>query len=125
MRPTVVREGPSEIPIPRVDGVAIRLADGKDWIVPPLRIDQLLAHLLTLEELISMNQATPWAGVGKERLHAVLAMVLDAMQRNYPELTLGELQNLLDLRTVGPVIAAVLSQALMPAVAQTEGKADG
>ncbi len=125
MRPTVVREGPSEIPIPMVDGVAIRLSDGKEWIVPPLRIAQLLVHLPMLEELAGMNQATPWALVGKERLNKVLAMVLDAMQRNYPELTLGELQNLLDLRTVGPVIAAVLSNTLMPAVAQTEGKADG
>ncbi len=111
---------------PLVDGVAIRLADRKDWIVPSLSIDQLLTHLPMLEELAGMNRATPWAGVGKERLNAVLAMVLNAMQRNYPELTLGELQNLLDLNTISQVIAAVLASVpLAPAVAQTEGKTDG
>jgi hypothetical protein len=110
----------------RVDGVAIRLADGKDWIVPPLRIDQLLVHLPMLEELAGMNQATPWAGVGKERLNALLAMILDAMQRNYPNLTLGGLQNVLDLNTISQVIAAVLrSVPLAPTVPQTEGKTDG
>ncbi len=110
---------------PMVDGVAIRLADGKDWIVPPLRIDQLLVHLPMLEELAGMNRSTPWAGVGKERLNAVLAMVLDAMQRNYPELTLGEVQNLLDLRTVGQVIAAALQAIPVLPLPQTDGKTDG
>ncbi len=112
-------------PAPLVDGVAIRLADGKDWIVPPLRIDQLLVHLPMLKEIGSMSPNTPWAGVGSENICALCEMILDAMQRNYPTMTKENVQSLCDLRTLGQVIKAVLDPAHPAAAPQTDKKTDG
>jgi hypothetical protein len=110
---------------PTVDGVAIRLADGKDWIVPPLRIDQLLRHMPMLKEFSGMSPTTSWAMIGEENIGALTAMITEAMLRNYPDMTTKRLQSLLDLRTLGSVINAVLHYAPRAGVPQTKGKTDG
>lgn len=91
-------------------GVTLRLADGLDWTIPPLTIDRLVHHLPALAEISGMNTSTPWHAVGAQTIGSLIAMVADAMRRNYPKLTDGQVAVLLDIRTFGDAIAAALNK---------------
>ena len=113
---------------PMVEEVAIRLADGKDWVVPPLPIDQLVVHLPMLRELADMSPTTPWAVLGADRIDELCEMIAGAMRLYYRDMTKEKLQSLLNLRTFGLAIAAVMNQAPAQSPAplpQKNGKTDG
>jgi hypothetical protein len=93
-----------------IDGVAIKLRDGKEWTVPPLTFAQLKKFLPTLQELAAITPATSWATIGAEKIDAIVEMAAAALQQNYPSMTAEKLASLLDLRTVGPVIAALMNR---------------
>lgn len=84
----------------KYDGVSIRM-NGEDWVVPALSVRQFRAHQEILTASVDAQQPfTDWQD-------ARLPAILDAMRRNYPDLTEEALRDMLDLRTIVPVWRAV------------------
>ena len=106
--------------VPMVEGGVMRLADGKDWVVPPLAIDRLIHHLPVLAELGGLDPKTPLHAVGAPMINNLITVVGDAMRRNYPELTDERVAGLLDIRTLAPAIGAALNNgSVAPQPAQS------
>ncbi len=86
-----------------VEGVIVRMG-GRDWTIPPLTFKQLRRLQPQLERLARINAAaTP------EQIGAVSEIVQAALSRNYPEITVEEVEDMLDLGNAGRVITAILS----------------
>lgn len=95
------------------DGATVRMG-GRDWTVPPLTFRQLRRLQPQLERLARINAAaTP------EQIGAVSEIVQAALSRNYPDITVDEVEDMLDLGNAGRVIAAILSSSgLVPGEAR-------
>ncbi len=86
-----------------IDGVVVRMG-GRDWTVPPLSFKQLRGLQPQLELLAKL------AGTASPRDIGVISdIVLAALSRNYPEITLDEVEAVLDLGNAGRVITAILT----------------
>ena len=85
---------------------------GKDWVIPPLNFKALRRFR---EELGTMT-AEALAGSGK-----VVEIIHAAMQRNYPDLTLEQVEDMVDMGNVMEVTEAVL--AISGLVAKQPGEA--
>ena len=96
-----------------LDGAVVRMG-GRDWTVPPLTFRQLRRLQPQLERLARINAAaTP------EQIGAVSEIVQAALSRNYPDITVDEVEDMLDLGNAGRVITAILSgSGLVPGEAQ-------
>lgn len=81
-----------------IEGKTIRMG-GKDWIVPPLNFRALKRFQ---KEIGSLNLAE------LAQSEKVEEIVLAALNRNYPDLTLDELQDMLDMGNVIEVTMAVM-----------------
>lgn len=91
-----------------IDGTEIKMG-GETYIVPPLnfkrlkKIQPLLAKLSTL---------TPTAGdVNEEQFDAAVEIVHLALTRNYPDLEREKVEELIDLRNLPFVMAAIMGQS--------------
>jgi hypothetical protein len=81
-----------------IEGKKVQMG-GKEWIVPPLNFRSLKAHR---EALMT---ATPASLVASGK---VVDLIHEALKRNYPELTLDELEDMLDMGNALAVTEAVL-----------------
>jgi hypothetical protein len=104
-----------------IPGVKINLG-GDEYIVPPLNFRQLEKHSKLLDELPEVLAT----GEVKRQWQIILTLALAALSRNYPELTLEKLKDIIDLGNLGPLTEAVMGQAgfkesgeLMPEQAQS------
>jgi hypothetical protein len=90
----------------RFDGVKFTLG-GTDYIVPPLTLKQLrkLRPELALMRQVEGNDAR---FLDDDVLDAVCTIALTSLQRNYPEMDVDTLTDLVDVTTVGPLIQAVM-----------------
>lgn len=89
-----------------IRGVQIEIG-GREFTLPALNIEQLE----TYEEDIKKVSEAAVKGVeafAKERFAAMARVIHAALTRNYPELAIEEVRNLLDLRSVGPAFQAVM-----------------
>lgn len=86
----------------QIDGVTIRLG-GNDYVVPPLSFKQVKKLLPRLQLLAKMDpiSATP------EQRTLVVELVQSALSRNYPEVTMEEVEDMLDLGNMLGVLKAV------------------
>lgn len=82
-----------------IDGKTISMG-GREWTIPPLNFKALRKFR---EQLGSMSAAD------LSRSDMVSEMILEAMRRNYPDLTLAELEDMLDMGNILPVVEAVLA----------------
>jgi hypothetical protein len=87
-----------------IDGVTVRMG-GADWVIPPLNF-RLLRKLQTrLADLTALGRSgAPTADV----MDAVVDLVHPAMQRNYPEITREQVEDMLDMGNMGPTIQAIM-----------------
>lgn len=100
-----------------LDGVKINLG-GRDYTVPPLTLRMLRKHGENLRQLSTLDDIpTP------EQIDAISAIVLDAMCRNYPELTKDDLDDLVDMRTLPKLFRAVAGQSGLTQGGDPEGAA--
>lgn len=81
-----------------IEGKTVHMS-GTDWIIPPLNFKALRRFR---EELSTMTPAA-LAASGK-----VVDLIHAALTRNYPDLTLDELEDMLDMGNVMAVTEAVL-----------------
>src|SRR5581483_9382921 len=86
-----------------IDGVIVHMG-GRDWTVPPLTFKQLRRLQPQLERL-----ATIGAAATPEQIVAVSEIVQAALSRNYPNFTIDDVEEMLDLGNAARVIAAILT----------------
>lgn len=94
-------------------GTAIDMG-GQEWIVPPLTLGQLRRLLPQVQQLTEIGAAMDEAQIG-----VIVEIITAAMQRNYPDVTPAEVEDLLDLGNAGAVLNAVLTgSGLQPAMGE-------
>jgi hypothetical protein len=86
-----------------IPGVAVAMGDC-DWVVPPLTLGQLRRLMPQVRQLTEIG-----ASMGEAQIAVLVDIVTAALQRNYPEMTPGEVENLLDLGNASAVLNAVLT----------------
>src|SRR6201996_2426090 len=83
-----------------IPGVAVAMG-GQDWIVPPLTLGQLRRLMPEVRQLTEIG-----ASMGEARINVLIDIVTAALQRNYPETTPDNVENLLDLGNASAVLNA-------------------
>ena len=86
-----------------IDGVKVNLG-GREFVAPPLNFRALRRIQPKLAGLASMG-AVPTA----EQLEVVIEIVHLALLRNYPDLAIDELDDLLDLGNIADILAAIMA----------------
>lgn len=90
---------------PKFEGVVERLG-GRDWVVPPLSVKQ--AKTLW-PKILDMD-----AGITKDNLpdkhDKMIEVIHAAMSRNYPSLTVEEVEDLVDLKSIRRLVPIVMGQ---------------
>jgi hypothetical protein len=97
-----------------IDGAKIKMG-GKDWVVPALSFKQLKRLLPRLNKIGGGDLSPDNMGDMAEVVHA-------ALSRNYPELTLDEVEDMLDMRCAQFVFMAVIGQSGLEARPEGEAK---
>ncbi len=87
---------------PLVDGETLRMG-GEDWIIAPL-------SFRSLEKLDDSFSALNGAD-NKARMAAFIAIVYECLLRNYPDITLDRVKDLLDMRNARTVVDAILASS--------------
>ena len=89
---------------PQFEGRVVHFG-GKDWIAAPFTLGPIKRLKPTLERL----SATPAEGVNAmEQLDDVLEIVHASLVRNYPSLTVQQLEDLIEIPALTEVVRAVL-----------------
>src|SRR5260370_39743283 len=86
-----------------IPGVAVPMG-GQDWIEPPLTRGQLRRLMPKVRQLTEIG-----ASMGEAQTNVLIDIVTAALQRNYPETTPENVENLLDLGNASAVLNAVLT----------------
>jgi hypothetical protein len=94
-------------PAPQFEGELHRLGD-KDFIVPPLNWRRI-RELLPVLQKIRIGQ--PGLEITGEMLDDYLTVILSALNRNYPDMTLDELEDLLDLGNAPRLFLAIMGMS--------------
>lgn len=91
-----------EIKANPIDGVVVRMG-GRDYLVPPLSVGQVRRLESTIAELGEVNPAS--AGQVSQ---GALDVIRAAMSRNYPGITVEDLDELVDLGNMLDTIQAIM-----------------
>jgi hypothetical protein len=86
-----------------IPGIAI-LMGGREWTIPPLTLGQLRHLMPKIRQLseIGLQMAEP-------QIDVLVEIVAAALQRNYPDISIQMVENLLDLGNAASVLHAVLT----------------
>lgn len=95
---------PKQVAAPRFEGTLIKLGD-RELVVPSLTVKQGKELWANLESL-----AQP-AGSLKDHIEASMAVIHAAVSRNYPKMTMSQLEDLVDLANFRTVVAAVMGKS--------------
>jgi hypothetical protein len=86
----------------KFDGVAMKLG-GKEIVVPPLSLKLIRKYQ---EELKNIGN---FSGVpGPEQIDLISKVILDAIQRNYPDFTMDELEEVIDVKNMRTLFQAIM-----------------
>ena len=86
-----------------IPGVSVAMG-GEEWVVPPLTLGQLRRLMPQVRQLTEIG-----ASMGEAQIAVLVDIVAAALQRNYPEMTPGQVENMLDLGNASAVLNAVLT----------------
>jgi len=103
---------------PILDGATINLG-GRDFIVPALSLKLIRKLRPKLQQLSAMSEMPT-----DEDVSNVAAIAHEALKRNYPNLELDYVEDLIDLRNLGDVVGAITGVSGLTRSAGA-GKADG
>jgi len=106
-----------------IEGVSISLG-GRDFTVPALNFKGIRAREEDIDR-ISKPASDESEAFGADRMGAVCRIVHTALVRNYPDVTLEQVEDWVDLNNVTYVIDAVLGQSGLKKNAGEEGSAPG
>lgn len=90
--------------MPRFEGVSVKMGE-EDFIVPPLNFSRLKKLTPLIEELGAMKIGEP---ITAKQADAIITVIHSALSRNYPHLTIENVEEMIDLGNVGPIIQAVM-----------------
>jgi hypothetical protein len=91
---------------PRFEGERLKVGD-REFVVPPLnwrRIRKILPILERMKDITAGGGLT----ITEPMLDDAITVIHEALTRNYPEITLDELEDLVDLVNAPTVIMAVM-----------------
>jgi hypothetical protein len=77
---------------------------GQQWTVPPLTLGQLRSLMPKVQQLTEIGSQ-----MGEKQIGILVEIVAAALQRNYPDISVEIVENLLDLGNAGAVLNAVLT----------------
>jgi hypothetical protein len=86
-----------------IPGVEVAMG-GETWLIPPLTLGQLRRLMPKVRQLTDVD-----ASMGEPQIAVLVEIVATALQRNYPNVTFEQVENLLDLANAGAVLNAVLT----------------
>jgi hypothetical protein len=86
-----------------IPGIAI-LMGGREWTIPPLTLGQL-RHLMP--KIRQLSEIGPQ--MAEPQIDVLVEIVAAALQRNYPDISIQMVENLLDLGNAASVLHAVLT----------------
>ena len=99
---------------PKIDGEKLVLG-GREFIVPPINLKRLKQLYPLIETLAQETDALKQMDGTSQILHA-------ALTRNYPEITLDEVEEMVDLGNFASVLKAVLGgSGFVPGELQARG----
>jgi hypothetical protein len=87
-----------------IDGVTVKMGD-KEYVVPPLNL-KAVRRLNPLVEQMKDQSLTSY-----QFLPMVAEIALAAISRNYPDMTMEQLEDILDMGNARAVMSAVLGQS--------------
>lgn len=93
-------------PAPRFAGQEMTLG-GTTFVVPPIALGALKTLLPKIQSLQLSDQGVP----GIAQVEDALEICLAALKRNYPDLTLEQLGDLVDLGNFNALVRAVMGQS--------------
>ncbi len=94
-----------------IDGEKISLG-GKEFVVPPLSFKQLRKFLPMIHTFTAgADSNSDFLGGSSQMIDTMLMIILAALNRNYPDMTPDDLEELLDVATIFPVFKAVIGVA--------------
>lgn len=92
--------------MPKFEGMPITIG-GVEYIVPPLSFRKVKQLQPEIDKLSQINAASVTAN-SSEATEVMIKIIHSALQRNYPEITIDELEDMLDLANVRTIIQAVM-----------------
>ena len=103
-----------------IDGTKIQL-NGTEYVVPALNLNQVQMLRDDVALLNTVDSSDPFS---KDRHEAACRIVHAALSRNYPELKLEEMGELMDLRNFSDLYRTVMgASGLVQAEAEKPGEA--
>ena len=87
------------------EGVKLRIGRG-EYVVPALTVRQLKQFRPVLAGMARFQSADPT----DEDMDQVMGMVHAALSRNYPDLTVEQLGDMVDLRSLPAIVKAIAGQ---------------
>lgn len=91
-----------EISKPTFDGVTLKLG-GKEYVVPPLSLKLIRKYQTQLSDLGNIK-GVPQAS----QIDLIMEVILDAIKRNYPDFTMEELEDLIDVKNMRDLFQAIM-----------------
>ena len=85
---------------PAGEGVAVAFG-GQQWVIQPLNFKQLKRLLPRMNDIRMQTLSI-------EQIDLTMEVVLAALSRDHPDLTVGMLEEMLDLNTLPSVLSAVM-----------------
>ncbi len=86
-----------------IPGIMVEMG-GQQWTVPPLTLGQLRQLMPKVQQLTEIGSQ-----MGEKQIGILVEIVAAALQRNYPDISVEIVENLLDLGNAGAVLNAVLT----------------
>lgn len=86
-----------------IDGIEVKLGE-KSYIVPPLNFKALK----TIQPIIDRIGNMKASKLTISQMDDVIAVIHAAIQRNYPEVTVGYLEEVVDLGNAGKLLMSIM-----------------
>jgi hypothetical protein len=88
-----------------IDGVQINIG-GTDYTVPPLNLKAVKKFSKNFHLLSDLGN-----NINAEMMTFIADIIHTALIRNYPDITLDQVEEMVDIKTVGDILEAVLSSS--------------
>jgi len=90
--------------MPEFEGVPITIA-GKEWIIPALNFSALRRLRPQIETLSEVSLSANLSG---EQIDIIISVIHSAVVRNYPDITKENIEEMITLANIRPIINAVM-----------------
>ncbi|QDD62647.1 hypothetical protein EJD96_00060 (plasmid) [Herbaspirillum seropedicae] len=88
-----------------IDGAQVKMG-GKEWVIPALSLGQIKRLAPKIESLANMSNM-----LTSDQVSNVCEIVHAALKRNYPDVTIEEVEDMVDMGNMRQVIQTVMGQA--------------